>query len=465
MFRPIPEATLFRRIPYRLIASVLLILALVVSVILLFSLEQEKLLLQGFTQDKTVPTELFPALWQSRSDLIVVTLLVFLVSAIGIAAVIIFLHYDSTRSTLEEVKGLARNILQSIPTGILTLNRSGVITAVNPTAEAVLKRPSAELLGHSYETVFSEGETIRNVLDGALLFHRHVSQQDLPYERQDRTPHTIRVSTAELTGDDAEPAGVILQAQDVTDWLALEQRVRIADKLAALHTLSAGVAHELRNPLSAMDLNLHLLEEELRERASLPEQGARYLHVLNAECHRLSVILDNFMKFARPGSVGLHEVNVSTLIEHITALMQFEAEERKIRLEQAVEEPLPSVLGDETAISQVLVNIVVNAFHAMPNGGLCRIAAEARHANGTRWLVVSVKDTGIGIKKEELARVFEPFYTTKSSGTGLGLAIAYRIMEDHGGTIQVSSTPGIGTTAVLTFPVAVEEAQPVVVTS
>ena len=465
MFRPIPEATLFRRIPYRLIASVLLILALVVSVILLFSLEQEKLLLQGFTQDKTVPTELFPALWQSRSDLIVVTLLVFLVSAIGIAAVIIFLHYDSTRSTLEEVKGLARNILQSIPTGVLTLNRSGVITAVNPTAEAVLKRPSAELLGHSYETVFSEGETIRNVLDGALRFQRHVTQQDLLYERQDRTPHTIRVSTAELTGDDAEPAGVILQAQDVTDWLALEQRVRIADKLAALHTLSAGVAHELRNPLSAMDLNLHLLEEELRECASLPEQGARYLHVLNAECHRLSIILDNFMKFARPGSVGLHEVNVSALIEHIKALMQFEAEERKIRLEQTVGEPLPSVLGDETAISQVLVNLIVNAFHAMPNGGLCRVAAEARHTHGIRWLVVSVTDTGIGIKKEELARVFEPFYTTKSSGTGLGLAIAYRIMEDHGGTIQVSSTPGIGTTAVLTFPVAVEEAQPVTVTS
>jgi signal transduction histidine kinase len=186
---------------------------------------------------------------------------------------------------------------------------------------------------------------------------------------------------------------------------------------------------------------------------------------LNAECRRLSVILDNFMKFARPGSVGLHEVNVSALIEHIMALMQFEAEERKIRLEQAVEEPLPSVLGDETAISQVLVNIVVNAFHAMPNGGLCRIAAETRQANGTRWLTLSVKDTGIGIKKEELARVFEPFYTTKSSGTGLGLAIAYRIMEDHGGTIQVSSTPGIGTTVVLSFPVTVAESQPLVVTS
>jgi PAS domain S-box-containing protein len=465
MFRPIPEAPLFRRIPYRLIASVLLILALVVSVTLLFSLEREKLLLQGFAQGQTVPTELFPALWQSRSDLIVMTLLVFLLSAIGIASVMTFLHYDSTRSTLEEVKGLARNILQSIPTGILTLNRSGIITAVNPTAETVLKRPSAELLGHSYAAIFADGETIRAVLDGALRFHRHVSQQDLPYERQDRTPHTIRVSTADLAGDEAEPSGIILQAQDVTDWLALEQRIRVADKLAALHTLSAGVAHELRNPLSAMDLNLHLLEEELRERASLPEQGARYLRVLNTECRRLSVILDNFMKFARPGSVGLHEVHVSALIEHIIALMQFEAEERKIRLEQTVEEPLSSVLGDETAISQVLVNIVLNAFHAMPNGGLCRIAAEVRHATGTRRLVVSVTDTGIGIKKEELARVFEPFYTTKSSGTGLGLAIAYRIMEDHGGTIQVSSSPGIGTTVVVTFPVTVEKAQPLVVTS
>ena len=463
MFRPIPEATLFRRVPYRLIASVLLILALVVSVILLFSLEQEKLLLQGFTQDKTVPAELFPALWQSRSDLIIVTILVFLVSATGIAAVITFLHYDNTRSTLEEVKGLARNILQSIPTGILTLNSSGVITAVNPSAEAVLTQPSAELLGHSYESVFSKGETIRSVLDGALRFNRHVSQQDLPYESQDSTPHTIRVSTAELTDDDGQPAGVILQAQDVTEWLALEQRVRVAEKLTALHTLSAGVAHELRNPLSAMDLNLHLLEEELKEQGSLGRQASHYMHVLNAECRRLSVILDNFMKFARPGSIGLRELDVPNVIDHIMALMQFEAEERKVRFEQRVAERLPPVFGDETQISQVLVNIVVNAFHAMPNGGLCRIVASERKSDTQRWVEIAVTDTGVGIEKADLSRLLEPFYTTKSSGTGLGLAIAYRIMQDHGGTIQVSSIPGSGATVVMQFPVAVGQPQKIAV--
>jgi PAS domain S-box-containing protein len=463
MFRPIPEITVFRRIPYRLIASVLLILALVISVILLFSLEREKLLLQGFSEGKSIPTELFPALWQSRNDLIVVTLLVFLVSAIGIAAVITFLHYDSTRRTLEEVKGLARNILQSIPTGVLTLNRAGVITAVNPMAEAVLKRSAAELLGHSYESVFAEGDTIRGALDDALRSHEYLSQKDVPYETRDLILRTIRVGTAQLTGDDGRAAGVILQAQDVTEWLELERRVLVAEKLAALHTLSAGVAHELRNPLSAMDLNLHLLDEALKERGGLAREVAHYLQVVNAECRRLSAILDNFMRFARPTSMDLHEVNLRKVIAHIMALMQFEAQERKIKLEERVEEGLPTVFGDETQISQVLVNIVVNAFHAMPNGGQCSIAMQERMNADHRWVEVVVSDTGVGIKKEDLVHLFEPFYTTKAGGTGLGLAIAYRIMQDHGGTIRVSSVPGGGTTVVMQLPVAAESREKLVV--
>jgi signal transduction histidine kinase len=189
------------------------------------------------------------------------------------------------------------------------------------------------------------------------------------------------------------------------------------------------------------------------------------MHVVNAECRRLTVILDNFMKFARPGSIGLHDLDVQKVIEHIMALMQFEAEERKVQLEQMVEEELPLVLGDETQISQVLINVIVNAFHAMPEGGRCRIVAEGRKIDETRWVEISVRDTGIGIKKEDVSRLFEPFYSTKSIGTGLGLAIAYRIMQDHGGTIQVSSVPGNGTTVVMRFPAAVREAQPVVVTS
>lgn len=117
------------------------------------------------------------------------------------------------------------------------------------------------------------------------------------------------------------------------------------------------------------------------------------------------------------------------------------------------------VLGDATQISQVLVNIIVNAFHAMPNGGRCQISAVQREAEGKHWVEIAVKDSGIGITKEQLSHLFEPFYTTKSSGTGLGLAIAYRIMQDHSGTIQVASTPGSGTTVVTQFPVTLGQPQ------
>src|SRR5688500_18338456 len=135
MFRPIPESVLFRKIPHRLIASVLLLAALACIALLLMSLEREKLFL------------------------------IILISAISVATVVTFLYYDNTKRTLEEVKSLARNILESIPTGVLTVNRNGIVTAVNPTAEGVLKRRAADLLGHSYESVFAGGEIIREVLD------------------------------------------------------------------------------------------------------------------------------------------------------------------------------------------------------------------------------------------------------------------------------------------------------------
>lgn len=451
MFRPSPETILFQKVPLRLIAAVLLILALAVSVLLLFSVQHEQLVVQGLTEGKHSSIGLFGGLWQSRHDLIVISVLLFLLSAIGITAVISFQHDTNTRRTLEEVKGLARNILESIPTGVLTVTRSGQVTAVNPSAVAALKRSTKELLGRPYDQVFAEGDTIRIVLDGVLHNNRHVDQHDMPYGTGDQT-RTIRVTTADLTGDDGRPAGVIVLLKDVTELLDLERRVRVADKLAGLHTLSAGVAHELRNPLSAIDLNLHLLEEELRGGERLSASLDKYLHVLNAETRRLSAILDNFMKFARPGSVPLQAVDTKKLLSHITSLLQYEAQERRIHLITKAPDTLPALLGDETEISQVLVNVMVNAFQAMPDGGVCHVSTRAMKTDEKAWVELTVQDSGVGIKKEELSRLFEPFYTTKTGGSGLGLAIAYRIVQDHEGTIQITSQPGLGTTVVLTLP-------------
>lgn len=453
MFRPSPKTSLFQNLPVRLISTVLLILALVVSVLLLFSLEHEKVVVQGLSEGKDLPSEFLSGLWQSRYDMLVMTLLLFLLGSIGIAAVITFQHYSSTRRTLEEVKGLARNILESIPTGVITVNGGGQITAVNPSATVTLKRSTETFLGQSYEDVFIEGDMIRLVLDGALHNNHHVDHHDMPYDTNGQ-PRTIRVTTADLTGDDGRSAGVIVLLKDVTELLNLERRVRVADKLAGLHTLSAGVAHELRNPLSAIDLNLHLFEAELRAETQLSSTMDKYLRVLNAETRRLSAILDNFMKFARPGSLRLHTIDTEQLLSHIMSLLQYEAQDRRIQLIAKAPTNLPALMGDETEISQVLVNIIVNAFQAMPEGGACHVMARGTMANDKEWVELTIQDNGIGIKKEELARLFEPFYTTKTAGSGLGLAIAYRIVQDHEGTIQVSSAPGVGTTVAVKLPAA-----------
>lgn len=456
MFRPAPRASIFHGVPVRLIASILFIVALVVAVLLIFGLEHERFVFEGLTEGKSIPTEIFPALWQSRRDFIVLTGLLFLVSAVAIAAVATSLHYQNTRRTLEEVKGLARNIMQSIPTGVLTVNGTGLITAVNPAAELILRRSSADILGKRYESVFVEKDAFRVALESALRTRRYVDHHDLPHEDGKGTIRTIRISTADLAGDDDGPAGAILLAKDVTEWLTLEQRVRMAEKLSALHTLSAGVAHELRNPLSAMDLNLHLLEEELREQNVNSGKAHEYLRVLNAECRRLSAILDNFMKFARPGNVLVQAVDMEGLIAHIVSLLQYEAGEQRIAIQVNVPKGMPQVVGDSTQISQVLVNIMVNAFQAMPEGGTCSIDAQVKEGEGIDWCELTVRDMGPGIKNEDLPRVFEPFYTTKAAGSGFGLAVAYRIVQDHGGTIDIASAPGNGTTVTVKLPVAGE---------
>jgi PAS domain S-box-containing protein len=455
MFRPIPEHTVFQAIPFRLIVSVLLILALAVSVILLFSIEHEKTVVQGLTSGRDVPTNMFPALWQSRRDLIAIAVLLFVVSGVGIAAVVTHQHYQSTLKTLEAVKGLARNILHSLPTGIVTISGRGMITAVNPKAEAILGRHVTALLGYSYEEVFPEGDTIRALLSDALKKDRYTREKDFPYpETTTGDTGTIRVSTVELRGEEGALDGVILQVQDVSELLILERRLRNAEKLAALHTLSAGVAHEIRNPLSALDLNAHLLEEELREQKVAVPKVSSYLDVVNVEIRRLKGILDSFLKFARPASVEMSEIRIEDVVTHIVHLLHYETAERQVRLETAVGLGLPRVLGDETQLSQVLLNLVVNAVQSMPAGGVCRIAVNRRRYEGREWVELVIQDTGTGIKHQDLPRLFEPFFTTKPTGSGLGLAIAYRIVEDHGGQIQVSSEEGRGTTVIVRLPVA-----------
>jgi signal transduction histidine kinase len=231
----------------------------------------------------------------------------------------------------------------------------------------------------------------------------------------------------------------------------LARRAQQAERLAAAGTLTAGLSHEIRNPLNAASLQLNVLERRVKK---LPgeTQGPLLepLRLVQDEIHRLERILQDFLQFARPRVVEPRPVDLTVVVDKVFGLLSGTAEHGKVKLERELAPGLPPISGDEEQLRQVLMNLVLNAMEAMPQGGLVR--ATARRAEEQVELVV--EDSGPGIPAEERERVFEPFFTTKASGSGLGLPLVHAIITQHGGTITIGEAPGGGAQFVVRLPAA-----------
>jgi two-component system, NtrC family, sensor histidine kinase HydH len=239
----------------------------------------------------------------------------------------------------------------------------------------------------------------------------------------------------------------------------LARRAQTAEKLAAVGTMTAGLSHEIRNPLNAAALQLSVLERRLR---ALPpgEQGPLQepLRLVRDEIRRLDHILEDFLQFARPRDFEARPVEVTGLVAKVLDFLGGEFERRSVHLVRRLGEPLP-VRGDDERLRQVLVNLCLNALEAVGSGGevcvSCALLAPdglTGAAGATRWVEVLVDDDGPGIPEAERERIFEPFFTTKATGSGLGLSIVHAIVTQHGGTIQASERPGGGARMALRLP-------------
>ncbi len=236
----------------------------------------------------------------------------------------------------------------------------------------------------------------------------------------------------------------------------LEEQVRRADKLAALGQLVAGVAHEIKNPLSVVRTTVQVMEREFAG----DEHVAEFTRVIRDECDRVNARLTQFIGFGRPSEPAFADVDPHETIEATLAMLGRFLPEHRVTVEVEIEEDLPPVPADDSQLRQVLLNLIINAVEAMPNGGELTIGARRNRDVGVRrshddagYVTFVVADTGPGIPEPDLARIFDPFYTTKPTGTGLGLAVAHRIVDAHGGFIEVESGPQ-GTTFRVSLPVA-----------
>ena len=241
-----------------------------------------------------------------------------------------------------------------------------------------------------------------------------------------------------------------------------EREILLGDRMAALGRLAASVAHEVRNPLGAIDIQLQLLQEELQAGGGTMESAGERLDTARAELRRLDRIVQNFLRFSRPPALHLARVSLAELLSRLRELIEPEARERGIALELdgGEGEPAAVIDADENLLSQAFLNLLINALQAYdgitgkePDRG-ARIGIGLRVPDD-RSALVTIDDQGCGIPQADLERIFEYYYTTKDTGTGLGLSIAQRIIDQHQGSLEVESEEGAGTTVSVRLPLAV----------
>lgn len=360
----------------------------------------------------------------------------------------------------ERIRILLFQILDSLSIGVVVLDHQDLLTMANYSARRLLPEIPRGYASLDILKVLEGRPGLRDIVQAATRQGAYVLEieHDLGTPAD---PWPVRVTTLPLKDPHKRTRGTLLLVHDVREVVRMERQMRTAERLSALGTLAAAMAHEIRNPLEAMDLNLALLERGLAGlQSAAPEEDktGKYVKILESEIVRLAGIVENFLSFARPSRIQTSEIRLDAILRQIVDLLSNQAQSQKVRLELSSEGD-PKVLGSEDQLKQAFLNLVINSLEAMPNGGLLSIHAEVSRISGSPGAkdlaVVRIQDTGVGIPKEQLAHLFDPFFTTRPKGTGLGLTIVHRVIHEHKGDIRVTSILGEGTTFTVELPLPI----------
>ncbi len=352
-------------------------------------------------------------------------------------------------------RGLFERVFNVLQEGLLVVDAEGAIAYANSAAQRLLGFKSGDVGG---TTLWRLAPGLRPLLGPALDAATSLTREvELSYPE----PRAVRLYLVPFSaglGAEAEWAGATearrfaVVLTDITrDKLDADQRIE-SERVASIVLLAAGVAHELGNPLNSLTIHLQVVERKLRKLRGVDAKDAQALgdslRICQEEVARLDGIIANFLQAIRPRPLDLADTRLAEVLAEVLAFQERELADRGVRVE--VESPggLPVVLADKDQVKQVFFNLIKNAAEAMPPGGRLRIEASADEEH----VALAFADNGGGIKPEDLARLFEPYHTTKPGGNGLGMMVVQRIMRAHGGQIAVESEPGRGTTVTLQFP-------------
>jgi two-component system sensor histidine kinase AtoS len=358
---------------------------------------------------------------------------------------------------LADLKDYTDNILASLPTGIVTVDLEGRIVTLNPAAELMTGFFAGEVAGRYCTEVFAHTPQLGELLMETLATRVPTpAGATLTLRRRDGRGLPVELSVSPLRGREGKELGVIGVFRDLTRVRQLEDRLRRSDRLAAVGELAAGLAHKIKNPLTP----LLIFSRRLTRQFDDSDFRERFQAVVPPELERINAIVEGLLALARPVRVTFKPVRVPAVLERAIELYGARLEAQGVEVQRQYARDLPAIWADQESLYQAIVDLVANALDAMPSGGRLALrvgwsdAGEALsgHAGRARRIAIEIEDTGVGIAPADVDRVFTPFFSTKDRGTGLGLALTHKIVEDHGGSIDVRSTPGAGTTFRLVLP-------------
>ncbi|MDX9840049.1 MAG: GAF domain-containing protein [Desulfobulbus sp.] len=365
---------------------------------------------------------------------------------------LLLIFADHTASLLRNVRlygqvrterNFRENILESSPNSIITFDLRKQVSSVNRRAEEMFARPRDQLLGRPSAEVF--GEAIAAIVDQAIDHRAVVSNREIAAGAS-----SFGVTSSLLKDHREGLLGAMELVRDLTEEKKTDELIRRIDRVTSLGQLSAGIAHEIRNPLASISFNVQLLAKRL---VADPEAGGLIADT-RAGIDRIRSLVQSMLDFARPAPPRLQRGSMVRALREAAALMHSQLHKNRVAIRLDLPADLPLVVFDAHQLQQVFVNLVLNGMQAMPGGGQIVIDGGVEPADDGfgRCLLLRFTDHGCGIAPDQLARIFNPFFTTKAEGTGLGLSIVHKILEQHNATVEVVSEAGQGTSFLLRFP-------------
>lgn len=341
---------------------------------------------------------------------------------------------------LPTFQGKTADLIEHSPDPICTFDRKGKLVAVNPATSKMLGYAADEMPACDILSLIHPGDRHKALAGFRQTMHGHPQQLELRVHHKEGRLVIVDVTNIPILADH-QIVGIYGVAKDVTDRKKAEELLAGSDRLAVTGQLAAGLAHEIRNPLTALKGFVQLLQ-------SSPTGNKAYYPIMLNELERINFIVNEFLLLSKPRPASFRETAIGTVIEHVAALLETQAIMSNVRIAIEQVKDMPPIRCDENQMKQAFVHVLKNAIEAMPDGGEVAIRAERKG----RLLVVSFSDEGSGIPEELASRVGQPFFTTKENGTGLGLMICRNIMESHGGKLSIFGKTGGGTSVEIELP-------------